>query len=210
MTEETVNTVDPMADGLWDAKGRFWPDKTIPAQKRLEDTLVDEIFLVAFILNQDVFDFKQKAMGDINSFIELLREKYGVQKGGHRGGVTLKNFNETLQITISVQDFHEFGPELQIAKDIINEIIEDESADISPTLKAIINTAFDVDKKGRVNRESILKLRSLDLDHPRWPAAKQAIDDSIRVSQTKSYIRLQYRENAESHWKTLPIDIAKL
>lgn len=74
-------------------------------------------------------------------------EKYGRKRGGAKGNVTFSSFDGDKQITIRVQDSLTYGPEMQIAKDLMDECMMEWSEGANANLVAIIKDAFQVDQK---------------------------------------------------------------
>lgn len=97
-----------------------------------------------------------------------MAEKYGRTRGGVKGNVTFSSFDGSEQITIRVQETLTFGPELQIAKDLIDECVTEWSEGANANLRAIIGDAFQVDKEGQLNTGRILSLRRVKIQDERW------------------------------------------
>jgi len=193
-----------------DAKGRLVPESMIHDHQRMEDDLVRKIMGYAVDLSDQIARFHGHSFDDMAAFMDLLEEKYGVKKGGRKGNVTFSSFDGTLRVQINIQDHLEFGPELQIAKGLIDDCIADWASEMSDKISALVNHAFNVDKAGQVNREALFSLRRLDIDDPQWRKAVQAINDSIRTIGSKAYIRFYRRENVQDKWQTVTIDLAKV
>ncbi|WP_375673355.1 DUF3164 family protein, partial [Bartonella sp. CL25QHWL] len=100
-------------------------------------------------------------------------------------------------------------PQLQIAKSLLDECLNEWSADARPEIRAIITRAFNTDKEGKVNRGEIFMLLRLDIDDPRWKEAMRAIRESFRVTTSKEYVRFYERDSLESAWRAVTIDLAK-
>jgi len=202
--------ISQIPDGyLKDAKGRLVPESMIMDHQRMEDDLVRKIMGYAVGLSDQIARFQAHTFDDMAAFMDLLQEKYGMSKGGKKGNVTFTSFDGCLRVQINIQDHLEFGPELQIAKGLIDECIADWSSEMSDKIAALVNHAFNVDKAGQVNREALFSLRRLDIDDPKWRRAVTAINDSIRTIGSKAYIRFYRRDNVEAHWQTVTIDLAK-
>ena len=65
-------------------------------------------------------------------------------------------------------------------------------------------------KPGKVNREALFSLRRIEIDDDRWRNAVQAINDSIQVVGSKSYVRIYQRKTVEDKWEAISIDMASL
>jgi len=95
-----------------------------------------------------------------------------------------------------------------LAKQLVDECIHDWSDDAAPELKALVNDAFQVDKKGNVDTKRILSLRKFDIQDPRWLKAMEAISDSLTVVGSRTYIRVYERIDDTDRWQQIPLDIA--
>ena len=109
-----------------------------------------------------------------------------------------------------MQDRVDFGPELQVAKGLIDECLNEWSADSRPEIQAIVTRAFNTDKEGQINRAEIFMLLRLDIEDHRWRRAMDAIRDAMRVVGKATYVRVKHRPDTEAHWQTVLLDIAKV
>jgi len=204
-----MNTETQIPEGyMKDAKGRLWPQDTVKETDKLEDQLVAKIMEYADDLSAQIARFKAHTFDDVSTFMDLLAEKYDTKKGGAKGNVSFTSFDGLTQVRVQVQDYITFGPELQIAKDLIDECINEWSEGSRDELRALVNNAFNVDKQGQVNREALFRLRRLSIEHDKWKKAMDAINDSIRVAGSKTYVRFYRRKSAEDRWTAIPIDLA--
>ncbi len=151
--------------------------------------------------------FKSKSFDECYAWLDLVAEKYGKTRGGAKGNVTFPSYDGSEQICIAVQDSLTFGPELQIAKELIDECISEWSVGANENLRAIILDAFAVDKEGQLSTSRILSLRRIKIDDPRWHQAMEAISESLQVAVSKTYINFR-RKNSEGKLVNIPINIA--
>ncbi len=193
-----------------DAQGRLVPLPNVKAEDKLEDQLVSTLYEKATDLQTSIKGFKVMAFDEVESFVDLLAEKYSVSKGGKKGNMTLTSYDGKTKVVVSVSEFIQFGPQLQIAKELIDECILEWSQGSNDHITALVNHAFRVDKNNRVNTQAILGLRRLEIREDKWIKAMEAITDSIRVADSKSYIRFYQRPSADADWKAVSLDIAKL
>ncbi len=194
---------------LRDAKGRLTPLSTIKAQDQLQHEVVAKIIGYATDLSAQVTRFKQHTFDDLSEFEALLAMEYGESRGGAKGNKTFMSFDGLMKIQVSVQDHIDFGPELQIAKGLIDECLNEWAAEAREELRAIVTRAFNTDKAGQINRAEIFMLLRLDIADPRWNDAMQAIRDAMRVVGSKTYVRCYARANPDAAWEPITIDLAK-
>jgi arginine deiminase len=206
MSESAKQTVP---DGcMRDAAGRYVPVANIKPEHLLEDTLVKELHRKALELSALMAQFKAAAFSEIGALQDVLADKHGAAKGGAKGNVTLSSYDGDLRVQLAIGDHLSFGPELQVAKELIDECLNSWSEGANPNIKAIINDAFDVGKEGKLRIDRILGLRRLAIDDPTWQRAMDAIGEALRVQSSSRYIRFYRRKRHEEKYSQLPLDFA--
>lgn len=202
-----VNGRDHMAD----AKGRLVPLETIKPADKLQDEMVRKIIGHACDLSAQVARFKVHTFDDIGAFEALLAQDYGSKVGGAKGNKTLMSFAGLMkvQVQVQVQDYIDFGPQLQIAKALIDDCLNEWAASAGAELRAVVTRAFNTEKAGQINRSEIFMLLRLDIADERWKRAMEAIRDAMRVVGSKTYVRCYQRRSVEDGWQPVSIDLAK-
>jgi hypothetical protein len=119
------------------------------------------------------------------------------------------SYDGLYKVTVQVADNVTFGPELQVAKTLVDECLMDWSAGANAELKAVITRAFNTDKEGQINRAALYSLLRLEISDERWRNAMQAIRDAMRVVGSKSYVRFYQRASTDAPWTAITIDLAK-
>ncbi len=181
----------------------------IKPQHLLEDELVRKIVGYAISLSDQVSRFKQHTLADLADFEGLLAREYELTKGGKKGNKTLLTHDGLFKVQISVADLVQFGPELQIAKGLVDECLNEWSADAGAELRAVVTRAFNTDKEGKVNRAEIYSLTRLEIKDSRWQRAMKAVKDAERPVGSKAYVRCYQRPTQDSGWQAITIDMAK-
>ncbi|TXG98586.1 MAG: DUF3164 family protein [Nevskiaceae bacterium] len=203
------NTQDNVPAGYWkDAKGRLVPEGMVRPVDKLEDQLVRKMMMHADELSKQIGRFKGHCFDDVGAFMALIAEQYGATKGGAKGNMTLTSYDGCLQVKLAVADNLTFGPELQVAKGLIDECIAEWADGARPEIRMLVDHAFRTDQEGKVNREAIFSLRRMEIDDDRWRQAMQAITDSIRIIGSKEYFRFYRRDTPQSAWQPITIDLA--
>lgn len=192
-----------------DSKGRLVPESSIKPIDIERDALVVRLCEDAKKKNQQMCDFKALVFGDIDAFIDLSHEKYEVQIGGSKGNITLHSFDGQYKIVRQIQDSIRFDERLQAAKALIDECIQSWSIDSNDYLKTLINDAFQVDKEGKISTGRVLGLRRHNIDDPKWAQAMEAISDSIKIVDSKSYVRF-YERDKDGKYQPISLDFANV
>ncbi|WP_314188581.1 DUF3164 family protein [Yersinia massiliensis] len=192
---------------MLDRKSRLVPISQVSDFDLEMDAFVRAQIAGAIEENARIKAFKSKSFDECYAWLDLVAEKYGKTRGGAKGNVTFPSYDGSEQICIAVQDSLTFGPELQIAKELIDECISEWSVGANENLRAIILDAFSVDKEGQLSTSRILSLRRIKIDDPRWHQAMEAISESLQVAVSKTYINFR-RKNSEGKLVNIPINIA--
>lgn len=211
---ENTTTIDGIIEihgrqFMTDAKGAYVPIETIKPQDKLEDEVVRKVIDHAKALSAQIGRFRGHTMTDLGEFDALLAQEYKSVKGGKKGNRTYQTFDGLKKVVVQISDFIDFGPQLQTAKTLLDECLNEWAADSRPEIRAIITRAFNTDKAGQVNRSEIFMLLRLDIEDPRWQEAMRAIRDAMRVTGSKEYVRFYERANREASWRAVTIDLSK-
>lgn len=192
-----------------DAKGALVPVSVVKPMDQLIDETVRKIAGYAIALSEQMARFKQHTFDDIGAMDALMAQEYGAPSGGAKGNKTLTTYDGLFKVQVQVADRITFGAELQVAKALLDECLNEWSSDARPELKAIVTRAFNTDKEGQINRAEIFTLLRLEIDDPRWKDAMRAIRDAIRVEGTQTYVRAYRRDRADLPWQPVTLDLAK-
>ncbi len=194
---------------LRDGKGGLIPVALIKPQHLLEDELVRRVMGFAVALSDQIARFKTHMFDDLSAFEAVLAQEYDARIGGAKGNKTLTTHDGLFQISVQVADNIVFGPELQIAKALVDECLNEWAAGARDEIRAIVTRAFNTDKAGQINRSEIFMLLRLEIEDPRWQRGMKAIRDAMRIVGSKTYVRCHRRDRADGPWQAVTIDLAK-
>lgn len=214
---ETSFTPHPMPDGVVEVHGnKYMPDgtgalraiETIKPSKLLCDGMVRREFGFALALADQLARFKGHLMTNLGSFDALMAQEYGVTIGGKKGNRTYTSFDGLWKIEVRIQDRIAYSSELQQAKALFDECLNEQAAGAPPLLRSIVTNAFDTDKEGQINRTNIHVLLNTEDDDPRWKRGQEAIRDAMYVIGAKEYVRFSMRDSCRDAFRSLTIDLA--
>ncbi len=194
---------------MQDSLGRLVPLDMVKDVDKMRDDLVRDIMAKAKELRNAMEQFKARAMGDVQAFVELSAEKFGANLGGKKGNVTLTSYDGSQKVQVALNETLHFDERITAAKALIDECLMEWASDSRPEIKTLIQDAFQVDREGRINTRRILELRKLDIDDERWNRAMRAISESLRVASSKYYLRLYERAGDGKHIQ-ISLDIASV
>lgn len=194
-----------------DARGALVPLELIKPADKLQDEAVRKVMGFAVALSEQIERFKVHTMADLASLDALLAQNYGLIKRGNqgKGNRTYMTHDTLYRVTVQVADYVDFGPELQIAKALIDECLNEWAADSRPEIRTIVTRAFNTDKEGKINRTEIFMLLRLEITDDRWKQAMGAIRDAMRVVSRKEYVRFAMRSAVGEDFTAVTINLAQ-
>ena len=190
-------------------QGAYVPVENVKEIDKLRDQFVRGIVPKFEAMQQQMADLKEEVFTDIAAFMELSLEQYGVKCGGEKS-VRFESYDGMFRIERSMTDYLTFSEEIHAARAIINECLAkwgEESK--SSELRSIVEAAFQTDKDGKLSLSAVLMLRRPKIDDPRWGEAMQALNDSLKVQFSKSYVRA-FKRDSRGGWQNITLDFAKL
>lgn len=197
--------------GAWylrDAKANLVPISAVKPADLLIDELVRATIAEARALSAEIAAFKQRAFERVGALQALLAQDYGASVGGKKGNITLPAYDGCAKIQVAVSDRLELGPELQVAKQLIDECLNEWGAASHEAIRALVNRVFDVDKEGQINHAGLFMLLRVEIQDDRWQRAMDAIRDSMRIIGSRTYLRFYDRPAPDAAWRGVTLDIA--
>lgn len=185
---------------LTDAQGREISVKVLNQDILDREAAITKAMDHALKLQDRIIKEKHTIIKIVEDYLNDAARKNNVE---WKGNALLLSFDEKYKIEIRYREKIQFGIELQIAKQKMDECIKAWSADSNDNLKAIINEAFQVDKRGQLARYRIFALRRYKIKDPIWKEAMELIDKAIMVTSTKQYISFAVRDDEGNYHKVV-------
>jgi len=175
----------------------------VPIESIQEIDLARDEFVSSMVAKAKSFEgilkaFKANIRDDFQAFVDLSAEQYKACLGGEKGNISLKSFDGTMEVSRDISELIEFDERLHIAKSLVDECLREWTKHSDSKIRTLIESAFQVDKKGNVNTKRILGLRKLKIDDEKWKSAMEAISDAITVTGTRIYFRFYERGDQDN------------
>lgn len=192
------------------ADGGMMPLDLIKVEHWMEDQMVRKIIGFAKPLSAEIARFKQHTRADVADFDQQLAAKYNLVKRGRagKGNQQYKTIDGLMMVETRVNDVTEFGPQLQVAKALIDECLLEWVAEGRAEIQAIVTRAFNTDVAGKINKNAVIALTKIESDDPRWNKAMEAIHEAVRVIGTKERLIFSIKPDRDADWVTISINIA--
>ena len=190
-------------------QGYLIPVSQIRPVDLARDELVKEKMDKIKALQAEMRAVKSSLLSDVDAFVQLYGERYGVRLGGVKGNVQLLSFDGKYKLCRDYGQLLTFDEGLQAAKELIDGCLRRWCADSRPELRAVVEQVFKVDKKGRINTGAVLGLRRIEIDDPDWQEAMRAITESLQVLDSRVYVRA-YERDASGAYIPISLDFANV
>ena len=190
------------------ADGQWIPVERVKASDKLQDDFVREKIARAEEISAALAQFRSSSLEDGDILLDVLASQYRVVLGGKKGNVIFETLDGTMRVQIAVAARITLGPQLQIAKAGIDELLLEWGEKSPAEMVAIVSSAFRANKAGDLSAGRLLGLRRIDIPDERWVRAMQAINDSVKVVGSKRYVRFHKRASADDAWVAIPTSLA--
>ncbi len=195
---------------MTNGQGYLIPKEQVSQIDQLRDQLIEELFTKAKQYKQTIEEIKQTTLKEIESFLFLCAGEYKVKLGGKKGNVSLTSFNGLKRVQIKTQAKIAFNEGAKMAKELIDECIQEWSFGADSKIVALIEHAFQTDKQGNMNITRVLSLRKLAIKEIKWQKAMELLTDAMQVIGSKKYINFYTRETHEDGWEIMNLDWARI
>lgn len=156
-------------------------------------------------------DAKQRDFEEFDLICDLLMEHYGARLGGTRGGAELESLDRLFKVQITTTDQKTVTPSIIAAEELVREVMDDLMNGASSDLQQIVDRAFARNRQtGKISTARIVNLVTMDIEHPRWPAAQRALRDAIENGGQRRYMRFYARNDAREPWTLIDLNYSSL
>lgn len=176
------------------AIGHLVPIESIQDIDLARDEFVGRMIAKARSFEGILKEFKAAVRDDFQAFIDLSAEQYQTTLGGEKGNIELKNFDGSMAIARDISELIEFDERLHVAKSLVDECLREWTKHSDAKIRTLVESAFQVDKKGNFNVKRILGLRKLKIEDEKWKKAMDAIGDAVTITGTRTYFRFYMRD----------------
>ncbi|MCH5215103.1 MAG: DUF3164 family protein [Muribaculaceae bacterium] len=216
MSEAVKMTAEERAE--WEAFKAEKAKKEAAAQRKQQREdyakLVDEELATAIPelrnLSERIKAVKDTIFGNFKAILEAKAEIIGLKDGGQFSH-TFTNSESTLRITLGVNTVDGYRDTVEDGIAMVRAYIESLATDEkSKALVSAVLRLLSRDKQGSLKASRVLQLRKMaeESNDERFMEGVKIIEESYQPTETRSYIRAQYRDGSGTNaWKNIPLSI---
>lgn len=159
-------------------------------------------------IHMQLAKFKRQALDDVRDLIQIAGEKYDKKLGGEKGNTTITSFDGRYRIQRTFAERISFGLELKATEALFEDYLDSVTASVDGDVRALIKGAFKTTRGDNLRTAELLRLLKIEIKHPAWVKACEALKDSLTCDGTTVYIRVYERVNNGESYRQIPLDLA--
>lgn len=198
-----------MPQQLANSRGNLIDIELVRPEHLKKHEAVETVFKEVEKLLDRMTKSKKKIIKKIIAYLAWQAKRNGIDDPQWED-VNLSNYPTTMRIMIKNNTSIEFDENLQLARKKIDECLDEWTSKANPNIKAIIDRAFKVGKKGFIDKGNIFGLFQLNITHPKWLEAMNLIRASMNETGKKEYVMFQKRDHQKAEFKTVNLNFSSL
>jgi hypothetical protein len=181
-----------------DEAGKTMPYSSIKNSEKVYEMELFAVAKKALKVHNELEKLKAFIQASVNKCIDAFHRDYKGKKTEFKGNYTIRNFNDTIKVEVSVSNPISFDDmTIQKARETFKEFLADGVTTKDDTIKQMVLDAFET-SRGRLDVDKIMSLKRYSdrIDDPRWKKAMKLIDQAIRRPSTAKYFRVWVKDDA--------------
>lgn len=217
MSEKTQVTMTAEQLAEWQAFQQEKAKKEAAEQRKQQREtyaqMVDEELALSIpelrSLSDQIKTVKDTIFGNFAAVLEMKAEIIGVKEEGQYSH-TFTNSDSTLRLTLGVNTVDGYRDTVEDGIAMVRAYIESLATDDKS--KALVNAVLRLlsrDGQGNLKASRVLQLRKMaeESGDERFLEGVKIIEESYQPTETRRYIRAQYRDAATNGWRNIPLGI---
>lgn len=217
MSEKTQVTMTAEQLAEWQAFQQEKAKKEAAEQRKQQREtyaqMVDEELALSIpelrSLSEQIKTVKDTIFGNFAAVLEMKAEIIGVKEEGQYSH-TFTDSTSTLRLTLGVNTVDGYRDTVEDGIAMVRAYIESLATDDKS--KALVNAVLRLlsrDGQGNLKASRVLQLRKMaeESGDERFLEGVKIIEESYQPTETRRYIRAQYRDKATNAWVNIPLGI---
>jgi len=188
------------------ADGDNIPAKFVPAMDKKKDRYALKMAKKAKDLNNRITEFKQEMMEDGDSIWEEMQAAENVRTG--KLGYSITSFDKSVKIEVNQSTRIEFDGQIEIAKTLITEYLDDKLNEADADIKQLVHHAFE-SNKGQLDTKKVIGLFKWNIKHDKWVRAIELIKKSMTTNLSKRYATIMVKD-ANGEYKDIKLNFSAI
>lgn len=215
MSEQVTMTAEERAQ--WEAfKAEKAKKEAAEQRKQQRETyaqMVDDELTAAIpelrALSEQIKTVKETVFGNFKTILDMKAEVIGIKEGGQFSH-TFTNQDSTLRLTLGVNTVDGYRDTVEDGIAMVRAYIESLATDDkTQALVSAVLRLLSRDGQGNLKASRVLQLSKMaeDSGNEQFQEGVKIIMESYQPTETRRYIRAQYRDEATKAWRNIPLSI---
>lgn len=215
MSEQVTMTAEERAQ--WEAFKAEKAKKEAAEQRRqarenytaLVDDELDTTLPMLLELHEHIKAVKRGVFGNFQTVLDMKAEVVGFKEDGQFSH-TFTNTDSTKRVTLGVNTVDGWSDLAETGIAMVRKYLESLATD--DKTKALVATILRLmakDRQGNLNASKVLQLQKLaeKVQDEQFSEGVRIIRESYQPTETRYYIRAQYRDRGTNAWRNIPLSI---
>lgn len=161
-------------------------------------------------LSEQIKTVKDSTFGNFKAVLDMKAEVVGFKEDGQYSH-TFTNSNSTMRLTLGVNTVDGWTDMAETGIAMVRRYLESLATDTKT--KSLVNTVLKLlskDRQGNLNASRVLQLQKMadESKDDQFIEAVKIIRESYQPTETRRYIRAQYRDDTTGNaWRNIPLSI---
>ena len=160
-------------------------------------------------LSEQIRTVKDTVFSNFKTVLDMKAEVVGFKEDGQFSH-TFTNTDSTMRLTLGVNTVDGWGDMVSAGITMVRNYIESLATD--EKTKVLVQTILQLlstDKQGNLNARRVLQLQKLadKSEDEQFKEGVKIILESYQPTETRRYIRAQYRDKSTGVWRNIPLGI---
>lgn len=192
------------------AAGSWVPRQQLEPSADLRDQTVRDLVQRCRAVSAEMSDLKGQLFADLAAHVQLVAEAWGVRLSGRNGNVALVSSDALMRVERIIAPRMRVGADVLAAEALVGELLDELTADASPTLRSLVQQMFRRDSHGNIAPSRLLDFIRLELDDPKWRRAQAAVRHSLEADGQSLYFRAYTRDDPMQPWEQITLDFSRV
>lgn len=160
-------------------------------------------------LSGEIKAVKDTVFGNFKAILEMKAELFGTKDGGQYSH-TFTNSDSSMRLTLGVNTVDGYRDTVEDGIAMVRGYIESLATDDkSKALVSAVLRLLSRDGQGNLKASRVLQLRKMaeESGDVRFLEGVRIIEESYQPSETRRYIRAQYKDAMTGGWRNIPLGI---
>ncbi len=196
--------------------GNEVPAESVSAYDKSRDRIVRRIHAIWTKANAQLRSAKVQTDANIDMLRKIAAKQTGVKLGGAKGYFQARSYDGKKIVRFENVPVQEFDERLQQIQELIFMAIDDlagdyqKQANIASLRKIAVSAFTPRGRDGKIDRQRVLDLLKIDVDHHNWRKAQAIIREADRTIGHRAYVRVAVQAHSKAKPEPIFLDISKV